>query len=337
MFAYQIKQYGKQEQLFLNEIQKPILSENSIIIKVHSASLNPVDYRIRNGDTKFVLRYSMPLTLGHDFSGVIEAVGSKITQFRVGDSVYGRTPMTGAFQEYVVVGENDIAKAPKNLSLVESASVPLAGLTAYQGLFDWLQLKEKQSILILGGSGGVGHIAIQLALLTDAKVYTTASKEGQAFLQQFGSIEFIDYHKENFYEVLPPVDAVFDMRGGDELTHSFDVVKTGGKIASITSIPTPSYAKSANMNWFYQMILRAFTAKMYHLSIKKNIVFHSFLTQSNRQELEKITELVESEKLTISIQKIYPISEINTAMKEISNGRVKGKIVVDFTNKERNE
>lgn len=147
----------------MNEIQKPVLSKNSIIIKVHSASLNPVDYRIRNGDAKFVLRYSMRLTLGHDFSGDIEAVDSKITQFRVGDSVYGRTPMTGAFQEYVVVGENDIAKASKN---------------------------------------------------------------------------------------------------------------------------------------------------------------HSF---------------VESEKLIISIQKIYPISEINTAMKEISSGRVKRKIVVDFTNKERNE
>ena len=272
MFAYQIKQYGKQEQLFLNEIQKNVLSDNSIIIKVHAASLNPVDYRIRNGDAKYVLRYSMPLTLGHDFSGVIEAVGSKITRFRVGDSVYGRTPMTGSFQEYVVVGENDIAKTPKNLTHVESASVPLAGLTAYQGLFDWLQLKEKQSILILGGSGGVGHIAIQLALLANAKVYTTASKEGKAFLQQFGDIEFIDYHKEKFYEVLPQVDAAFDMRGGYELTHSFDVVKNGGKIASITSIPTPSYAKSANMNWFYQMILRAFTAKMYHLS-KKRILF----------------------------------------------------------------
>lgn len=333
MFAYQIKQYGKQEPLFLNEIAKPALSENSIMIKVHAASLNPVDYRIRNGDAKYVLRYSMPLTLGHNFSGVVEAVGSKITQFRVGDSVYGRTPVTGAFQEYVVVGENDIAKTPKNLTLVESASVPLAGLTAYQGLFDWLQLKEKQSILILGGSGGVGHIAIQLALLANAKVYTTASKAGKAFLQQFGNLEFIDYHKEKFYEVLPQVDAVFDMRGGDELIHSFDIVKAGGKIASITSIPTPSYAKSANMNWFYQMILRALTVKMHQLSRKKNIVFHSFLTQSNRQELQKITELIESKKLNTSIQKIYPGSEINTAMKEISSGHIKGKIVVDFTNK----
>lgn len=337
MKAFQIKQYGDHEPLVLNEIEMPELRDNKIIVKVHAASVNPVDYRIRTGAAKQILRYKMPLTLGHDFSGIVESVGSSIHSFKPGDKVYGRTPVTGSFQEYVLVSENDIARIPSNLSLTEAAAVPLVALTAYQGIFDWIDLKENQSILILGGSGGVGHVAVQLARIAKAKVYTTASEEGIQFLSGLGEIEFINYKTENFNEVIKGVDAVFDMRGKEALDLAFGVVKSGGSIASITYIPTPSYAKKAGMGIFVENALKVATRKIRKRARKANIHFNSFLTQSNRAELEKISQYIENEQLMVKIQKIYSADEINEAIEEIMNGRTKGKLVIEFISQDNND
>ncbi|MGY4797218.1 NADP-dependent oxidoreductase [Lysinibacillus fusiformis] len=337
MKAYQINKYGEYEPLVMNEISKPKIQKDKIIVRVHAASINPVDYKIRKGTAKVILRYKMPLTLGHDFSGIIESVGSEIHEFSVGDKVYGRIPISGSpddtpgsFQEFVLVGENDIAKIPSNLTLTEAAAVPLVALTAYQGLFDWIQLQKKQSILITGGAGGVGHVAIQLALMVQAKVYTTASKDGTRFLKDFGDIEFIDYKTEKFYEVLSDVDAVLDMQGGDDLRLSFNIVKKGGKIATINYLPTPSYAVASGRGKLTQFFLKVATYSMRKKAQKHKVSFHSFLTLSNRKELEVISKFIEEEQLKVIIQKVYSDKEINTAVEKVMNGRVKGKIVVKF-------
>ncbi|MNO23138.1 Zinc-type alcohol dehydrogenase-like protein [compost metagenome] len=338
MKAYQINSYGEHEPLTLNDIDKPKLQNDKIIVRVHAASVNPVDYKIRTGAAKMILRYKMPLTLGHDFSGVIESVGSSVHVFKPGDKVYGRIPITGSsqdipgsFQEFVLVGENDIAKIPSNLTLTEAAAVPLVGLTAYQGLFDWIGLKENQSVLILGGSGGVGHVAIQLALIAKAKVYTTASDEGIEFLKDLGDIEFINYKTEKFFEVLKNVDTVFDMIGKEDLKHAFDVVKEGGSVATISYVPTPSYAVAAGMGKVTQTVLKMATRKMRKRANSRNVSFNSFLTLSNRNELETISKYIENGQLTVKIQKIYTATDINDAIEDVMNGRVKGKVVIDFT------
>jgi len=330
MNAYQIKQYGAHELLFLNEIAKPTLTPDKIMVKVSSASVNPVDYKIRSGAAKLVLHYQMPLTLGHDFSGVVTAVGEHITRFKVGDRVYERTPSTGSFQEYVLVNDIDIAKIPSRLSLTEAAAVPLVGLTAYQGLFDWIQLQENQSLLILGGSGGVGHVAVQLALLKKAKVYTTVSPEGITFLKDFGDITFINYHTEHFYDKVTEVNAVFDLRGGTELKQAYTIVKPHGSIASIATLPTPSYARRAGFGKPLQFLLAFLTLKARLKAKKRGISYNAFLTQSNSAELEQLSTAIQNGALTVKIQAIYTDREINQAIEDVKNGHVKGKIVVNF-------
>lgn len=330
MKAYQIAKYGPQEPLVLNDIARPSLADDEILVNVHSASLNPVDTKIRSGAAKRVLRYAMPLTLGHDFSGVVSAVGSNVTDYKIGDRVYGRTPKTGAFQEYVNVRSNDIAPIPATLSTLEAGAYPLVSLTAYQGIFQWLDLQPGQSILITGGSGGVGHMAIQLALNLGAVVYTTASPEGIAFLSQFEGVHCIDYTQEDYANTLHDLDAVFDMRGRNDVLKAMDCVKTGGKVVSIATLPTPSYAIVAKMGKAVAFALAFLNLKVFRKARKKGITFHAFLTQSNTKQLRKINEAIEAGVLKAVIDEVVGPDQLNAALNRLQKGRVKGKIVVNF-------
>ena len=330
MKAYQILKYGQQEPLVLNEIETPVIDDDGILVAVHGASLNPVDTKIRSGAAKRVLRYAMPLTLGHDFAGEIVAIGKNVSDYKCGDSVYGRTPRTGSFQEFVSVTSNDIALIPTTINRIEAAAYPLVSLTAYQGIFQWLDLQPGQSILITGGSGGVGHIAIQLALNLGATVYTTASPEGIEFLDQFAGIHFIDYTKEDYSNSLKDLDAVFDMRGKDDVLKAMDCVKVGGRVVSIATLPTPSYAMVAKMGKGIALALAFLNLKIFRKARKKGITFHAFLTQSNHKQLYKISEAIDEGVLKATVDEVVEPQHLNQALNRLEKGRVKGKIVVDF-------
>lgn len=307
------------------------ISSQEIRVQVAAASINPVDYKIRSGAAKLVLRYSMPLTLGHDFSGVVTQIGTDVSHFKVGDQVYGRTKLTGTFQQQVLVDEQDIARIPSNLSLLEAAAVPLVGLTAFQGIHQWIKLKQGQTILITGGAGGVGHVAVQLAQLAGAKVLTTASEEGIEFLEGFSSAQYINYKKEAFQNVAPSVDAVFDTRGGQDLETAFSIIKPGGHITTIASLPTPTFGRAAGFNKGIQLLLALLSHKKLRLAKAKQATFDAIFTQSNRQQLEKLSTWIENGDLSVQIQQSFPWTEVNDAIELVKQGRVKGKIVVDLS------
>lgn len=339
MKAYQIKKYGKHEPLVLSTLPKPVVGNHQLLIRVKAASINPVDYKIRQGTARMILRYKMPLTLGHDFAGVVAEVGGHSKKFKVGDGVFGRIPISGtsqdqpgSFQEFVLVNEEDIALKPTNLSFEQAAAVPLVALTAYQGIHDWLRLHQGQSILITGGAGGVGHVAIQLALLTKAKVFTTVSPEGEAFLEKLGvqNVEYINYRQEKFESHLVNIDAVFDMQGGEDLRHAFDVIRKGGRVASISYLPTASYARATQRGRIATGVLSLLTWGMQRRAKTKQAEFHSFLTVSQAEQLETIAHYIEANQLTVAVQQVYQEHAINEAMEEIMKGKVKGKLVVQF-------
>lgn len=218
MKAYVIERYGKFP-LKLAEMPVPDIGEHDILAKIHAASVNPVDFKIRDGKTKILLKYKMPLILGNDFAGTVTQTGSKVTRFKAGDEIYSRVPKNriGTFAEYIGVHEDAVAQKPKNLSFEEAASIPLVGLTAYQALHDVLHLEKGQKILIQAGSGGVGSFAIQLAKEMGAYVATTAGDAGKNLVKSLGADTVIDYKTEKFEEILSDYDAVFDTIGGEIL------------------------------------------------------------------------------------------------------------------------
>ncbi len=203
MKAMIIDRYGKVP-MRMAEVPTPEINEYEVLAEIHAASINPIDFKIRDGKVKMLLKYEMPLILGNDFAGVITKVGSKVTRFKVGDEIYARPRKNkiGTFAEYIAIHEDDIALKPKNLSFEEAASIPLVGLTSYQALHDIMQLQKGQKILIHAGSGGVGTFAIQLAKIMGAIVTTTASEAGANLVTSLGADEIINYKTEKFEDIL---------------------------------------------------------------------------------------------------------------------------------------
>lgn len=251
MRAMVIDQYGKAP-MRLAEVPTPEINEYEVLAEIHAASINPIDFKIRDGKVKLLIQYKMPLILGNDFSGVVVKVGEKVTRFKVGDEIYARPRKSkiGTFAEYISIHEDDIALKPKKLSFEEAASIPLVGLTSYQALHDIMQLQKGQKILIHAGSGGVGTFAIQLAKVMGATVATTASEAGANLVTSLGADKVINYKKESFEARLKNYDAVFDTLGGKTLEKSFEIIKDGGKIVSVSGRPNARFAKEYGSGFF---------------------------------------------------------------------------------------
>src|SRR5690625_457156 len=226
MKAIVIEQYGGAEELVEKELSKPVIQDNQVLIEMHATSINPIDWKVREGYMKEMIPFEFPLILGWDAAGVVSEVGKDVVNFKVGDAVFARPNMAnGTYSEYVAVEEELVALKPKSLSFEEAASVPLAGLTAWQCLVDFGQIKEGDKVLIHAGSGGVGSFGIQIAKSFGAHVISTASGKNEACLKKLGVDEFINYETTNFIDVVKDVDLVVDTMGGEILEESMEVVK----------------------------------------------------------------------------------------------------------------
>src|SRR5438552_2091587 len=234
MKAVVIHAYGGPEVLKLENVPRPEPKEDEILIRVVAASINPVDVAIRKGYLAELIGDKFPLILGMDAAGVVEKTGAKITKVKVGDSVYAFFTLAGegGYGQFVTAKEDEVAPKPKAVTFAQAASVPAAGSTAWQVLVDEAKLGAGQTVLIHGGSGGVGHFAIQIAKACGAKVIATASTANQDFIKQMGADVAVDYIKEKFEPVAKDVDVVLDMAGGETLKRSYDVVKQGGMIVT---------------------------------------------------------------------------------------------------------
>ncbi len=324
-----IDKYGKVP-MRMAEVPTPEINEYEVLAEIHAASINPIDFKIRDGKVKMLLKYEMPLILGNDFSGVITKVGSKVTRFKVGDEIYARPRKNkiGTFAEYIAIHEDDIALKPKNLSFEEAASIPLVGLTSYQALHDIMQLQKGQKILIHAGSGGVGTFAIQLAKIMGATVTTTASEAGANLVKSLGADEIINYKTEKFEDMLTNYDAVFDTIGGTTLEKSFNIIKSGGNIVSVSGMPNTRFGKEFGSGFFKTLLFSLASKKLTALEKKHNARYSFLFMKPSGDQLRTIANYIEAGKIKPVIDRVFPFEDAQKAMEYSEAGRAKGKIIV---------
>lgn len=329
MRAMVIDKYGKVP-MRMTEMPTPEINQYEVLAEIHAASINPIDFKIRDGKVKLLLKYKMPLILGNDFSGVIVKVGTKVTQFKVGDEIYARPrkDKIGTFAEYIAIHEDDIALKPKNLTFEEAASIPLVGLTSYQALHDIMQLQKGQKILIHAGSGGVGTFAIQLAKIMGATVATTASEAGGNLVKSLGADEIINYKNEKFEDILKNYDAVFDTLGGTTLEKSFDIIKSEGNIVSISGMPNARFGKEFGSGFFKTLLFSLASKKLTALEKKHNAQYSFLFMKPSGDQLRIIAKYIESGQIKPIIDRIFPFEDTQKAMEYSESGRAKGKIIV---------
>ncbi|MED3068938.1 NADP-dependent oxidoreductase [Bacillus thuringiensis] len=329
MKAMIIDRYGKVP-MRMAEVPTPEIKEYEVLAEIHAASINPIDFKIRDGKVKMLLKYEMPLILGNDFAGVITKVGSKVTRFKVGDAIYARPRKNkiGTFAEYIAIHEDDIALKPKNLSFEEAASIPLVGLTSYQALHDIMQLQKGQKILIHAGSGGVGTFAIQLAKIMGATVTTTASEAGANLVTSLGADEIINYKTEKFEDILKNYDAVFDTIGGATLEKSFNIIKSRGNIVSVSGMPNARFGKEFGSGFFKTLLFSLASKKLTALEKKHNAQYSFLFMKPSGDQLRTIANYIEAGKIKPVIDRVFPFEDAQKAMEYSESGRAKGKIIV---------
>jgi NADPH:quinone reductase-like Zn-dependent oxidoreductase len=306
MKAVSIYYYGGPGVLAYEDAPRPHPAPGDVLVRVHAAGINPVDWKIREGHLKEMLHHTLPLVLGWDVSGVIAALGAGVTRFKVGDEVFSRPDIErdGAYAEFIVIRETEVALKPKSVDHMHAAALPLAGLTVWQSLFDAAALTAGQRVLIHAAAGGVGSLAVQLAKGRGAHVIGTASAKNHAIVRALGADEVVDYERERFETVIGPVDVVFDTMGGDIQTRSWKVLKRGGILVSIASPPSAE-APVAHGGRF------AFV-----------------FTQPNAAQLAEIATLVDAGKLKASVETVLPLAAAVRGQALSAAGHTRGKIVL---------
>ena len=326
MKAFQVKRYGKNETLHLSEVEKPTINDKEVLVEIHSASVNQLDAKIRNGEFKLLMPYKPPFIIGYDLAGVVTQVGAKIKTFKIGDEVYASCK--GSFAEYISVPENELALKPKNISMEEAASIPLVGLTAWQVFVEIGNLKKGQKVFIQAGSGGVGTIAIQLAKHLGAFVATTTSSANRDLVKSLGADLIIDYKSQDFETILNDYDLVLNSLDSKTLEKSMKILKENGKAISISGPPDEDYADEIGLNWFLKTVIRLLSFKIKKLANKLHVQYSFLLMKPNGKQLAEITALIEAGIILPVVDKVFPFAEINDAMSYIETGRAKGKVVV---------
>lgn len=316
MKAMILKSFGGPEAFELCDVPKPVPHTGHVLVRVHATAINPLDYQVRRGD--YADAVTLPAITGHDVSGVVEAIGPGVTAFAPGDEVW-YTPQIfdgpGSYAEYHVAAESIIGKKPASLSHLEAASLSLVGGTAWEALAERAALRVGESVLIHGGAGGVGHVAIQLAKAIGARVFTTVRAANIEFARSMGADVIIDYESEDYVEAIlretagRGVDVVFDTLGGDTLSRSPDALAQRGRVVSIVDITQP------------QNLVQAWG---------KNAAYHFVFTRQHRGKLDELSALVERGQLRPHVGAVYSLADIALAHARLEsrhNG-VQGKVAI---------
>ncbi|MFC0211798.1 NADP-dependent oxidoreductase [Paenibacillus chartarius] len=335
MKAMVLRRFGKDEPLRLQEWPEPVLGATDVLVDIHAASVNPLDFKIRAGGAiRLALPYRAPLVLGNDFAGVVAAIGAKVTRFKPGDEVYGRPSKerSGTFAERIAIPEHELAHKPRTITLQEAAGLPLAGLTAWQALTEELRLKPKQRILIHAGAGGVGSLAIQLAKHLGAYVGTTASEPNHELVHSLGADFAVDYRKFPIEKVFEDYDCVLDTIGGDTLLRSFQTLKPGGGIvASVSGLPDRSYAKRTHQNALKTLLFTLAGRRFAKAAKARQAEYRFFFMHPSGEQLQHLAGLVDRGVLRPLVDRVYPLSEANEALAYVQTGRARGKVIVQVS------
>jgi NADPH:quinone reductase-like Zn-dependent oxidoreductase len=307
MKAIRIHTFGDANVLTLDDVEKPQPGAGEILIEVHAAGINPVDYKMRSG-TFNKQQLKLPLTLGRDVAGRVVAIGPGVRTVGLEDDVYaylGLGSGNGGYAQFAIAKENEAAAKPNSLSYVEAAAVPLAATTAWQGLFDIGKLAPGERVLVQGAPGGVGHFAVQFAKLTGAWVVATGSGADLELLRRLGADEAIDYRQDKFDERGRDIDLVLDLVGGDTQQRSWKVVKDGGRIVSTLQQPSSPDAST------------------------RRISAHVFMAQARRDQLEKIAHLIDDRRVHVVIDQVMPLADARRAHDHMENDHIRGKVVLE--------
>jgi NADPH:quinone reductase-like Zn-dependent oxidoreductase len=308
MRALRINHYGGPDVLKLDSnASRPVPGKGQVLIEVQAASINPIDWKVRAGYMKDMVPLTMPATLGGDVAGRAVEVGEGVSGVKSGDRLYGYPSLlaggSGSFAEFVVAPASAVAAAPQKTDAAAAAALPLVGASAVQALEGHMKLRQGQKILIHGGGGGIGSIAIQVAKAAGAHVATTASGDDVAYVQSLGADQVIDYKKESFEQRLKDFDAVFDTVGGDTTKKSFNVLKKGGTLVSMLGQPDAALAKQHEVTGVGQF------------------------TQVTTEILRRLAQLVDEGKVKIRVAQVFPLEKAQEAFRLVEEGHPRGKVV----------
>lgn len=300
-----IHRFGESEALQADGVEPSLPDASQVLVTVRAASINPVDYKIRNGKYPAVKEDRLPYTLGRDVSGVIDKCGAQATSFKEGDEVFGMVSIAGGgYAEKVVLDQKAIANKPPGIDHTHAAAIPLAGQTAWQGLFRHGSLQAGQSVLIHGGSGGVGHFAVQFAKAKGARVITTVSTDNVKFARSLGADEVIDYKTQRFEDHASDLDLVFDLIDGETRERSWKLLKRGGTLVSTLTDPSQDKAK--------EFVVRALR----------------YTVEADGGELAEIGGLVRAGKVKAHVSKTFPLKDASSGLAAVEEGHSVGKIVL---------
>jgi len=310
MKAIKISQFGSSEELEYTDLSKPELNPGQVLVKNHAAGVNPIDWKTCSGGGAAAFIGDLPFIPGWEFSGTIEAVADDVSNVAIGDAVFGLINFperAGCFAEYIAAPATQISLRPSELPAVEAAGLALAGLTAWQALFDKGQLKNAQQVVILAGAGGVGHLAIQLAKWAGARVTTTASVENHDRLKQLGADQVIDYHTENLTEYIQNADLVIDAVGGEVGIDALRCVKPNGTLVTLPSVTKDAVMAAGNA---------------------LNVKVEPIRVEPNAEQLQQLAQLYNEQKLRLLMSKTLPLNKAAEAFELSKAGKVKGKLVL---------
>jgi alcohol dehydrogenase len=312
MKAAQLINYGGQDALkIMTDAPKPAAAAGQVLVEVYAAALNPFDVKVREGYTKDYLPLKFPATLGSDVAGAVTEIGDEVTGFEVGQAVYGMASAVhgqGSYAEFTPVSVQQLVAKPESIDFVTAASLPLAGVSAYQALVDHIGLQAGQKILIHGGAGGIGSLAIQIARHLGAYVATTASAANIDFVKELGADEVIDYQAQDFTQMIKDYDAVFDTVGGETNVKSYTVLKHGGTLVSMVEQPNEDLVKQYDITYVHQS------------------------SKATPERLNKIAELVDKGALKAHVDKIFPLDQAPEALEYLKTGHPRGKVVLQIKN-----
>jgi NADPH:quinone reductase-like Zn-dependent oxidoreductase len=305
MKAVLIRAFGGPEVMQLEELPMPEPRAGEVLVKVHAASVNPVDWKTREGKYPAVGPERLPLVLGRDIAGTVERCGPGVSDFRHGDAVFAMLDRDhGGYAEYVIVRATDLVTKPERIDFVAAAAVPLAGITAWQGLFDHGRLQAGQRVLIHGAAGGVGHLAVQLAKARGARVSAVVAAADTQFAHELGADQVIDYEHERFEDRVRDVDLVFDLVNGETQERSWSVLRRGGTMISTLKKPSEDKARSLQAR------------------------SENYQAQPSAAELDAMARLIEQQQLRPHVERVYPLGEAREAQRAQASEHLHGKVVL---------
>lgn len=332
MRAIQIDKY--RGQVTLREIPVPVIGADDLLLRVRAAAVNPLDGLILRGEVRLIQDYPMPLTLGNECSGVVEAVGEAVSRFRPGDAIYCRLPWNriGAFADYVAVPAAACAPMPAGCDFPTAAAIPLAGLTACQGITEELEMTPGQTLLITGGSGSVGEMAVPVAKALGLQVIVSGNGRARERILQAGADRYIDYRQQNYWEILDPVDGVMDTLGAGEFAHALSVVKPGGRLLSLRTAPNRAFAKQYPFPTLKRWLFGLAGLRYDRRARKEGKSYRFMFVRADGNQLEWITRLVEERGVRPQLAAPrYTLEEAPEALARMTQGHTDGKVVIQVS------